>query len=117
MSAKTAEKIKTYSTTGFREKFLGEDNPIHLLFKSNSDHFFCLEIEEIMQMQHPVPPCKHSCHTLIFISSGQHVMKLGYQEYTTTDNEIIVVPAGQIFLSKTSTTFTKAIYVSFIRIF
>ncbi|QGK77325.1 helix-turn-helix domain-containing protein [Flavobacterium sp. SLB02] len=50
-----------------------------------------------MQMQYPVPPSKHSCHTLIFISSGQHVMKLGYQEFTTTDNEIIVIPAGQIF--------------------
>jgi len=97
MKAKTIEKIKTYSPTGFREKFLGENNPIHLLFKSNSDHFFCLEIEEIMQMQYPVPPSKHSCHTLVFISSGQHVMKLGYQEYTTTDNEIIVIPAGQIF--------------------
>jgi AraC family transcriptional activator of pobA len=97
MKAKTIEKIKTYSPTGFREKFLGQDNPIHLLFKSNSDHFFCLEIEEIMQMQYPVPPSKHSCHTLIFISSGQHIMKLGYQEFTTTDNEIIVIPAGQIF--------------------
>lgn len=97
MKAKTIEKIKTYSPTGFREKFLGQDNPIHLLFKSNSDHFFCLEIEEIMQMQYPVPPSKHSCHTLIFISSGQHVMKLGYQQFTTTDNEIIVIPAGQIF--------------------
>lgn len=97
MKNKSAEKIKTYSPTGFREKFLGEDNPIHLLFKSNSDHFFCLEIEEIMQMQHPVPPSKHSCHTLIFISSGQHTMKLGYQEYTTRDNEMIMVPAGQIF--------------------
>lgn len=97
MKAKTIEKIRTYSPTGFREKFLGEDNPIHLLFKSNSDHFFCLEIEDMMQMQHPVPPSKHSCHTLIFISSGLHVMKLGYQEYTSTDNEIIVIPAGQIF--------------------
>lgn len=97
MKTKTDEKVKTYSPQGFREKFLGGDNPIHLLFKSNSDHFFCLEIEEIMQIQYPVPPSKHSCHTLIFISSGQHVMKLGYQEYTTTDNEIIVVPAGQIF--------------------
>lgn len=97
MKSKTNEKVKTYSPQGFREKFLGEDNPIHLLFKSNSDHFFCLEIGEMMQMQYPVPPSKHSCHTLIFVSSGQHVMKLGYQEYTTTDNEIIVVPAGQIF--------------------
>ncbi|WP_426483980.1 helix-turn-helix domain-containing protein [Flavobacterium sp. 2] len=97
MKSRSIEKIKTYTPKGFREKFLGENNPIHLLFKSNSDHFFCLEIEEMMHMQHPVPPSKHSCHTLIFISSGQHVMKLGYQEYTTINNEIIVVPAGQIF--------------------
>jgi len=97
MKNKPAEKIKTYEAKGFREKFLGEDNPIHLLFKSNSDHFFCLEIEEIMHMQHPVPPSKHSCHTLIFITSGQHTMKLGYQEFITTDNQIIVIPAGQIF--------------------
>ncbi|KAF2514246.1 helix-turn-helix domain-containing protein [Flavobacterium foetidum] len=97
MKTKKTEKVETYSPSGFREKFLGEYNPIHLLFKSNSDHFFCLEIEEIMQMQHPVPPSKHSCHTLIFIASGQHVMKLGHQEYITRDNEMIMVPAGQIF--------------------
>ena len=100
MKSKSAEKIKTYEAKGFREKFLGEDNPIHLLFKSNSDHFFCLEIEEMMQMQHPVPPSKHSCHTLIFISSGQHVMKLGYQEYATTDNEMLASGAPTVWYSK-----------------
>ncbi|MFB9077183.1 helix-turn-helix domain-containing protein [Flavobacterium procerum] len=97
MKTRKPEKVETYSPLRFREKFLGEDNPIHLLFKSNSDHFFCLEIEEIMQMQHPVPPSKHSCHTLIFISSGHHIMKLGHQEYITTNNEMIMVPAEQIF--------------------
>ena len=97
MKNKPAEKVKTYEPKGFREKFLGEDNPIHLLFKSNSDHFFCLEIEEIMRLQYPVPPSKHSCHTMIFVTSGQHIMNLGYEEFITTANEIIIVPAGQIF--------------------
>ena len=45
MKSKTAEKVKTYEAKGFRERFLGEDNPMHLLFKSNSDHFFCLKME------------------------------------------------------------------------
>jgi AraC family transcriptional regulator, transcriptional activator of pobA len=97
MRNKTAEKVKTYESKGFRERFLGEDNPIHLLFKSNSDHFFCLKMEEIMQLRYPVPPSKHSCHTLLFITSGEHIMKIGYEEYRTVSNEIIMVPAGQVF--------------------
>lgn len=93
----TNEKIKTYGAKGFREKFLGLENPIHKLFKTNSDHFFCLKMEEIMQLQYPVPPSKHDCHTLIFITSGTHIIKLGFEECQTNKNEIIVVPAGQIF--------------------
>ncbi|MDW8849099.1 helix-turn-helix domain-containing protein [Flavobacterium sp. MMLR14_040] len=97
MRNKTAEKVKTYESKGFRERFLGEDNPMHLLFKSNSDHFFCLKMEEIMQLRYPVPPSKHSCHTLLFITSGEHIMNIGYEEYRTVSHEIIMVPAGQVF--------------------
>lgn len=91
------EEIKTYGAKGFRDKFLGLENPTHQLFKTNSDHFFCLKIEEMMQLQYPVPPSKHDCHTLIFITSGQHIIKLGFEECVTVPNEIIVVPAGKIF--------------------
>ena len=97
MKIKKTEKVETYSSQSFREKFLGSKNPMHLLFKTNSDHFFCLKLQEMMQLQHPVPPSKHNCHTLIFITSGTHIMKLGYEEYYTNTNEIIVVPAGHIF--------------------
>ncbi|KUJ63906.1 DNA-binding protein [Flavobacteriaceae bacterium CRH] len=100
MKTKPDEKVKTYGAKGFRERFLGEENPMHLLFKSNSDHFFCLKMQEIMQLKYPVPPSKHSCHTLLFITSGTHVMKVGYEEYETVSNEIIMVPAGQIFSIK-----------------
>ncbi|MEO6174733.1 MAG: helix-turn-helix domain-containing protein [Flavobacterium circumlabens] len=94
---KTAEKVKTYELKGFREKFIGSENPLQQLFKSNSDHFFCLKLEEIMQLQYPVPPSKHVCHTLLFITSGIHIINLGFEEYKTLPCEIIVVPAGQIF--------------------
>ena len=97
MRKQATEKVKTYEPKGFRERFLGEENPIHLLFKSNSDHFFCLKIEEMMGLQFPVPPSKHSCHTIIFITSGIHRIKIGFEEYNTYSNGIIVVPAGQIF--------------------
>jgi AraC family transcriptional activator of pobA len=97
MKNQATEKIKTYGAKGFREQFLGAENPMQLLFKSNSDHFFCLKIEEMMQLRYTVPPSKHSCFTLLFITSGTHIMKLGYEEYRTYANEFIVVPAGQIF--------------------
>lgn len=97
MKKQVNEKIKTYGAKGFRERFLGEENPMHLLFKSNSDHFFCLKIEEMMGLRFPVPPSKHSCHTIIFITSGTHNIKIGFEEYHTYSNGIIVVPADQIF--------------------
>jgi len=97
MKKQVDEKIRTYGAKGFRERFLGEENPMQLLFKSNSDHFFCLKIEEMMGLRFPVPPSKHSCHTIIFITSGTHSIKIGFEEYHTYSNGIIVVPAGQIF--------------------
>ncbi|SMO85616.1 transcriptional regulator, AraC family [Flavobacterium resistens] len=51
----------------------------------------------MMRLQYPVPPSKHSCHTLIFVESGSHKMRVGYEDYETIANEIIVVPAEQIF--------------------
>ncbi len=94
---KTTEKVKTYSPQGFRDRFLEIDNSKDYLFKSNSDHFFCLKLEEISQLKFPVPPSKHICHTLLFITSGTHKIKIGFEEYTTQSNGIIIVPAGQIF--------------------
>lgn len=94
---KTTGKVKTYSPQGFRDRFLENDNSKDYLFKSNSEHFFCLKLEEINQLKFPVPPSKHICHTLLFITSGTHKIKIGFEEYTTQSNEIIVIPAGQIF--------------------
>lgn len=93
----TTENVKTYSPQGFRDKFLENDSSKDSLFKSNSEHFFCLKLEEISQLKFPVPPSKHICHTLLFIKSGIHKIKIGFEEYTTQSNEIIVIPAGQIF--------------------
>jgi AraC family transcriptional activator of pobA len=94
---KTAEKVKTYSPQGFRDRFIENDNSAGHLFKSNSEQFFCLKLEEINQLKFPVPPSKHICHTLLFIKSGIHKIKIGFEEYTTQSNGIIVIPAGQIF--------------------
>jgi AraC family transcriptional activator of pobA len=93
----TTEKVKTYGSKGFREKFLGAQNPVHQFFKSKSERFFCLKLEEMTRLQHPVPASKHNCNTILFITEGVHLIKIGYEQYQTNPNEIIVIPAGQIF--------------------
>lgn len=104
MKAKKEEDIKTYGAKDFRDKFLESENTIEHLFKSNSEHFFCLRIEDVNQLKFPVPPSKHICHTILFITSGIHKLKVGSEEYTTKANEMVIVPAGQIhsidFMSK-----------------
>ncbi|WP_367772884.1 helix-turn-helix domain-containing protein [Flavobacterium sp. WC2421] len=97
LQVKITERVKTYSQQGFRDRFLENDIAKDFLFKSKSEQFFCLKLEEINQLKFPVPPSKHISHTLLFIISGTHKIKIGFEEYTTQSNEIIVVPAGQIF--------------------
>lgn len=97
MMAEKNEPIRTYSGKDFRDTFLESENTIEHLFKSNSEHFFCLRIEDVNQLKFPVPPSKHICHTVLFITSGIHKLKVGSEEYTTNANEMVVVPAGQIY--------------------
>jgi AraC family transcriptional regulator, transcriptional activator of pobA len=94
---KTTEKVKTYNQQSFRDRFIEKDNSNDSIFKSNSEQFFCLKLEEINPLKFPIPPSKHICHTLLFIKSGTHKVKIGFEEYTTQSNGIIVIPANQIF--------------------
>lgn len=89
--------MQTYGAKGFRDNFLEDNQAINDLFKSNSENFFCLRIEDVNQLKYPVPPSKHTCHTLLFITSGLNQIKIGFEQYITKPNEIIVIPAGQIF--------------------
>lgn len=113
MKAKKEEDIKTYDSKGFRDKFFESENTISHFFKSNSEHFFCLKIEDINQLKDTIPPSKHICHTLVFITSGVHKMKVGFEEYTTKSNEIIIIPAGQIFSIKSIDKETTGIICQF----
>ncbi|EIA08616.1 hypothetical protein [Flavobacterium frigoris] len=67
---KINEKVHTYGAKDFRDNFLEQNHSIGELFKSNSEQFFCLRIEDINVLKYPVPPSKHFCHTLLYITSG-----------------------------------------------
>jgi AraC family transcriptional regulator, transcriptional activator of pobA len=91
-------KIKTYKTSEFREKYLDTNSNIDRLFKPNYENFFCLKIEDVKySTKFPVPPSKETCHTLIFITNGIYKHKIGFNELTAKEGELICTAAGQIF--------------------
>ena len=91
------ELVKTYDSKEFISKFAEFKNEGANLFKTKSELFFCLKIQDGGHLKYPIPPSILSCHTILFITSGIYNIKVGYEKYTVKSNEIIIVPAGHIF--------------------
>lgn len=45
----------------------------------------------------PVPPARAITHTLIYLTEGEAVMRIGYETFKIFKDECLVVPAGQVF--------------------
>lgn len=91
-------KIKTYQTAEFREKYLAKHPAVYALFKPNYERFFCVKIEDVKNhTKLPVVPSKEICHSLIFITEGTYQHKIGFNEIVAQKGELICTPAGQIF--------------------
>lgn len=90
--------VNTYSTEGFRDKFMkGEEIP-HDMLKADFGKFFIVKVEEMLRLiKLPVPPSRSTTHTFIYISSGEAIISIGSEKYMVRQDECIFVPAGQIF--------------------
>ncbi len=95
MKSKT---IKTYSTEGFREKYIHNRPRVDEMLKSGFGKFFITRVEELIRsIRLPVPPARSSTHTFIYLTDGEAVMDVGRETYTVYRDECLVVPAGQVF--------------------
>ncbi len=91
-------KIKTYDTKSFRDKFVANEKSADKIFKFNFETFFCSKLEDIKKYaKFPITPSKENSHSLIFVSEGIYKAKIGFKDYEIKSNEILIVPAGQIF--------------------
>lgn len=91
-------KIKTYTPSTFRGKFMQPGMPVESMFKAGYDRFFIVPVEDmIRQIKLPVPPNRADTHTLICLTDGDAVMRIGSKKYQIFKNECLIVPAGQIF--------------------
>jgi AraC family transcriptional activator of pobA len=90
-------KIKLYDTRTFTDKFMPSDE-LRSLFRGDYNNFLIVPVEAMYRhVAHAVPPSKATTHTLIYLTAGEAYMKIGNELYTIHENEMLIVPAGQIF--------------------
>lgn len=91
-------KIKTYSSEDFRKEYFNASPELDKLFKKSVEDFFCLRIEDISErVLKPIQPSREESHTLIYVIEGSYKTKIGFQEFTITPNQIVVLQAGAVF--------------------
>lgn len=81
-----------------RERFLIKDDSWAVRFKPDFNRFIIAPIAYTRQIiKLPVPPSRTENHALFLLTSGQIEMTVGHQVYTLSAQELLIVPALQIF--------------------
>lgn len=71
---------------------------MNAILKPDSDKFFIVRVENLIRlMKLPVPPARTDTHTLIYLTEGEAIMRIGSETYRITPHECLVVAAGQVF--------------------
>jgi AraC-like DNA-binding protein len=94
---KGKSKISLYDTRTFTDKFMPSEE-LRSRFKGDYNNFLIVPVEDMYRhVDRPVPPSKATNHTLIYLTAGEAYMKIGNTLYTIHEDEMLIVPAGQIF--------------------
>jgi AraC family transcriptional activator of pobA len=90
--------IPLHKPQSFIPTFFEPDPLLQGLLHTQSEQFFILSIEEMYRHLHgPVPPVRSVSHSALFITSGEARMTIGYDHYVAQTNDLLLVPAGQIY--------------------
>jgi AraC-like DNA-binding protein/mannose-6-phosphate isomerase-like protein (cupin superfamily) len=91
-------KIKTHSTETFRQHYMKPEKKLNEMLKSDFGKFFITKVEDMIRLiKLPVPPTRSTNHSFIYLTKGEAVMSIGGETYTIYNDQILIVPAGQIF--------------------
>lgn len=81
-----------------RDLFLIKDASWADRFKENFNQFIIAPLEYSWPViKLPLPPSRTSNHALFMVEHGQVDITIGHQAYTLRSNELVIVPAFQIF--------------------
>ncbi|GAB3506365.1 hypothetical protein GCM10027341_39310 [Spirosoma knui] len=81
-----------------RERFLVKDELWDTRFRPNFNRFIIATLEFARPViKLPVPPGRTGNHALFFLTAGQIQLTVGHQTYTLSAQDLVIVPALQIF--------------------
>ncbi|MEZ0483388.1 helix-turn-helix domain-containing protein [Fibrella aquatica] len=81
-----------------RERFLVKDEAWEQRFRPNFNQFIIAPFEFARPViKLPVPPGRTGNHALFLVTGGQVGLTVGHQSCTVTSQQVVVVPAQQIF--------------------
>ena len=90
--------VKEYSTREFKETYTNTSVDDTYLFRTGYEDFFCLRLEDIISYANvPILPSKEKSHSILYVTNGVYEFKKGNKPYKIKANEIIVIPAGEVF--------------------
>lgn len=90
--------IKEYDVPAFTTRFMPEPVALQKMLKPGFGKFFIVKVQEMYRLvKGAVPPSRATGHSCIFITGGKARMKVGSGNYTIHKNEMLFVPAGQVF--------------------
>lgn len=91
-------QIQTYHSASYQTNFIKQGEHLNAILKPDSDKFFIVRVEDLIRlMKLPVPPARTDTHTLIYLTEGEAIMRIGSETYRITPHECLVVAAGQVF--------------------
>ncbi|MFD1140325.1 helix-turn-helix domain-containing protein [Larkinella insperata] len=89
--------IKLYDTRAFTGKFMPSEE-LHAFFRGDVGKFFIMRVEDMYQfVTRAVPASRSTITSCLYITEGEASIKIGSELYTIHADEMLFVPAGQVF--------------------
>jgi AraC family transcriptional activator of pobA len=93
----TKQKIKEYDTKAFTDKFMPSYD-LQGMFQNNYTKFLIVPVEDMYKhVKSQVPPSRSVTHIFTYLTEGEAYMKVGYDTYKIYKDQMLIVPAGQVF--------------------
>ncbi|SFD60613.1 AraC-type DNA-binding protein [Chitinophaga sp. CF118] len=94
MSAK--KEIEIYDPNAFTDRFM--EPVFKSILKPGIGKFFIVRVEDMYRhVTHAVPASRGTTHSCLYLTEGEAIMKIGSECYTIHKDEMLFVPAGQVF--------------------
>jgi AraC-like DNA-binding protein len=90
-------EIKVYDARTFTSRFM-PSTELDALLKGDLTRFLACRLEDMYRhVKQAVPPSRSATHSCLYLTAGTATMKIGSEIYTIGRDEMLFVPAGQVF--------------------